>query len=329
MFGCLHRRPSPASTQPPGPAARPAGPRRAAGDTARRPAWPSPARTRSSGPGTATAPARSTPSAAPAAAAAAAPASPSPQRPHRPAPAGTPWSAPRSKSGPAATRPATDPQHHHEPQNGYVTTSTLRQGHWAHGQDANRRYSAIRNSATQCSCHAQRLRQASWPRGFECVEPIPQSGSVAASTGQRNARSVTINVITAATRVRNARGTTIRCSRVLAMACRSSADALIFPVAADVSLSSLSARSCTLPGSRPSFRAEGLRLGQIRGTDRGTPGMHADRPRNSSDLPRSLLRLTPQLPRQVRRRSGIYRGQGQLARVGVATNAAGVGQHDP
>ena len=110
----------------PGPAARPAGPRRAAGDTARRPAWPSPARTRSSGPGTATAPARSTPSAGPAAAGAAAPASPSPPRPHPPAPAGTPWSAPRSRSGPAASRPATDPQNHHEPQNGYITTSRLK-----------------------------------------------------------------------------------------------------------------------------------------------------------------------------------------------------------
>ena len=110
----------------PGPAARPAGPRRAAGGTGRRPAWPSPARTRSSGPGTATARARSTPSAGPAAAGAAAPASPSPRRPHRPAPAGTPWSAPRSRSGPAATRPATDPQHHHEPQNGYITTSRLK-----------------------------------------------------------------------------------------------------------------------------------------------------------------------------------------------------------
>ena len=69
------------------------------------------------------APARSTPSAGPAAAGGAAPGSPSPQRPHQPGPAGTPWSAPLSRSGPAASRPATDPQHHHEPQNGHNITS--------------------------------------------------------------------------------------------------------------------------------------------------------------------------------------------------------------
>ena len=126
MFGCLHRLPCPASNRRPDPAGRPAGQRRAAGSTGRPPASASPARTRSSGPGTATAPRRSTPSAGPAAASGAAPGSPSPQRPHRPGPAGTPWSVPRSRSGPAATRPATDPQHHHEPQNGYITTSDLK-----------------------------------------------------------------------------------------------------------------------------------------------------------------------------------------------------------
>ena len=51
------------------------------------------------------------------------------RRPHPPAPAGTPWSAPRPRSGPAATRPATAPQNHHEPQNGYDITSALKQGH--------------------------------------------------------------------------------------------------------------------------------------------------------------------------------------------------------
>jgi hypothetical protein len=56
------------------------------------------------------------------AAGAAAPAPPSPRRPRRPAPAGTPWSAHRSRSGPAATRPATGLQNHHEPQNGYIAT---------------------------------------------------------------------------------------------------------------------------------------------------------------------------------------------------------------
>jgi hypothetical protein len=78
--------------------------------------------------------------------------------------------------------------------------------------------------------------------GFECTRPAPRSGAVAA--GQCDVQIVMINVTTAATRVRNVIGTTTRCSRVLAIACRSSADALIFPVAADVSRSSLSARSC-------------------------------------------------------------------------------------
>src|SRR2546429_2881307 len=51
------------------------------------------------------------------------PGSPSPQSPHPPDPAGTPWSAPQPRSGPAATRQATAPQHHHEPQDGYIITT--------------------------------------------------------------------------------------------------------------------------------------------------------------------------------------------------------------
>ena len=67
IFGGFHRRPRPRQPSRPGPAAaRPAGHRRAADGTARRPAWPSPARTHSSGPGTATTRARNTSPAAPA-----------------------------------------------------------------------------------------------------------------------------------------------------------------------------------------------------------------------------------------------------------------------
>ena len=54
---------------------------------------------------------------------AAARASQSPRRPHRPAPAGTPSSVLRQRSGPAASRLATNPQNHHEPQNGHIITS--------------------------------------------------------------------------------------------------------------------------------------------------------------------------------------------------------------
>jgi hypothetical protein len=46
-----------------------------------------------------------------------------PGRPPRPAPEETLWSAPRSRSGPAASRRATDPQNHHEPPNGYAATA--------------------------------------------------------------------------------------------------------------------------------------------------------------------------------------------------------------
>jgi hypothetical protein len=62
----------------------------------------------------------------PAAAGAAAPASRSARRPHRPAPAGTPWSALRSRSGPAASRSVADPQNHHEHKSIYITTSRLK-----------------------------------------------------------------------------------------------------------------------------------------------------------------------------------------------------------
>ena len=75
MFGGRHRRPPPASTQPCGSSCPSAGPRHAAGDTARRPLVITCPYLRS-GPGTATTPARNTPPAGQAAPRSRAPASP-------------------------------------------------------------------------------------------------------------------------------------------------------------------------------------------------------------------------------------------------------------
>ena len=121
ILGCRHRRPAPRPPSHPGPAGRPAGPLRGGGDTARRPAWPSPARSRCSGPGTATMPGRSTRPAGPAAAGGGPPGFPSPRSPHPPDPAGTPWSAPHRD--PVRQPPVRrQPLAHHHPQHGQITT---------------------------------------------------------------------------------------------------------------------------------------------------------------------------------------------------------------
>ena len=123
------RRPRPPSR--PGPAPRPAGHRRAADRTARRPAWSSPARTRSSGPGTSTRPARSTSPAGPAAAGAAAP---NPGRVHRRI-----HQQRRENPGQHTDRdPVRQPAVRREPfrtimchETVTIPLETLKQGHWA------------------------------------------------------------------------------------------------------------------------------------------------------------------------------------------------------